>query len=32
MASKFLADVDFDYNDEWLIGIYERDNTQAADE
>lgn len=30
MASKFLADVDFDYNDEWLIGIYERDNTQAG--
>lgn len=30
MASKFLADVDFDYDDEWLIGIYERDNTQAG--
>lgn len=30
MASKFLADVDFDYNDEWLIGICERDNTQAG--
>lgn len=30
MASKFLADVDFDYDDDWLIGICERDNTQAG--
>lgn len=30
MASKFLADVDFDYEDEWLVGICERDNTQAG--
>lgn len=29
MASKFLDDVDFDYDDDWLIGICERDNTQA---
>lgn len=29
-ASKFLADVDFDYDDDWLIGICERDNTQAG--
>lgn len=30
MASKFLDDVDFDYDDDWLIGICERDNTQAG--
>lgn len=30
IASKFLADVDFDYDDDWLIGICERDNTQAG--
>lgn len=30
MASKFLADVDFDYDDDWLIGICGRDNTQAG--
>lgn len=30
MASKFLTDVDFDYDDEWLIGICEKDNTQAG--
>ena len=30
MASKFLSDVDFDYDDDWLIGICERDNTQAG--
>lgn len=30
MASKFLTDVDFDYEDEWLVGICERDNTQAG--
>lgn len=30
MASKFLADVDFDYDDDWLIGICEMDNTQAG--
>lgn len=30
MASKFLTDVDFDYDDDWLIGICERDNTQAG--
>lgn len=30
MANKFLADVDFDYEDEWLVGIRERDNTQAG--
>ncbi|MCC2255982.1 ATP-binding protein [Ruminococcus sp. CLA-AA-H200] len=30
MASKFLADVDFDYEDEWLVGFCERDNTQAG--
>ena len=30
MASKFLDDVDFDYDDDWLIGICERDNTQSG--
>lgn len=30
MASKFLTDVDFDYDDDWLIGICESDNTQAG--
>ena len=30
IASKFLADVDFDYDDDWLIRICERDNTQAG--
>ena len=30
MASKFLSDVDLDYDDDWLIGICERDNTQAG--
>lgn len=30
MASKFLDDVDFDYDDDWIIGICERDNTQAG--
>lgn len=30
MASKFLADVDFDYDDDWLIGICEMDHTQAG--
>lgn len=30
MASKFLADVDFNYDDDWLIGICEMDNTQAG--
>lgn len=30
IASKFLTDVDFDYDDDWLIGICERDNTQAG--
>lgn len=30
MASKFLDDVDFDYDDDWLIGICERDDTQAG--
>lgn len=30
IASKFLADVDFDYDDDWLIGICERDNTQSG--
>lgn len=30
MTNKFLADVDFDYDDDWLIGICERDNTQAG--
>ena len=30
MASKFLDDVDFDYDDDWLIGICERDNTQTG--
>lgn len=30
MARKFLDDVDFDYDDDWLIGICERDNTQAG--
>lgn len=30
IASKFLADVDFDYDDDWLIGICEKDNTQAG--
>ena len=30
MASKFLADVDFDYDDDWLIGICEMDNAQAG--
>ena len=30
MASKFLSDVNFDYDDDWLIRICERDNTQAG--
>lgn len=30
MASKFLADVDFDYDDDWLIGICEMNHTQAG--
>lgn len=30
MANKFLSDVNFDYEDEWLVGICERDNTQAG--
>ena len=30
MESKFLADVNCDYDDEWLIRICARDNTQAG--
>ena len=30
MASKFLADVGFEYNEDWFISACARDNTQAG--
>ena len=30
MASKFLADVGFEYNEDWFISACSRDNTQAG--